>query len=266
MDINNLIEKSYSLKEKKGNEKITTLFFEIGKKDINPGNFFMLSYNGAQKPFSVSHYDGKTIGFTIENRGESSSKMIKSKSGEYFGLTGPLGSSFKIDNIKKPLLIAGGIGAAPIFFLATKLAKIIDKVDFLVGARNKVYLEYCLELKKNHNINLTLYTDDGSIGEKGFVTKDLNDFLKNNYDSLFICGPEIMMKYVLDNVNSKIENIQISMERYMKCGIGLCGSCALDGIGLRVCTEGPVFDANTIKKSIEFGIYHRDKNGIKQKI
>lgn len=265
IEITNYIEKSYKLVLKEGNEKQKTLFFNIGKNRVLPGQFYMINYKNCQKPFSVSYYDGEIIGFTIEERGPCSKKMIDAPIGSFFGLTGPLGSFFTYENIKKPLLIAGGIGIAPISFLAMELAKKCEKIDFLIGARNKIFLESSYRLQKISQIHLYLYTDDGSEGIKGFVTKDLDKFLTNNYDSLFMCGPELMMKYILEKTNSVISNIQLSMERYMKCGIGLCGSCVLDQIGLRVCKEGPVFDSKTILNCSEFGVYQRNKNGIIQK-
>ena len=264
MILENLIEKSYPLIRIVGNEKQKTLYFKIGKKEILPGQFFMLNYNVNQKPVSVSGYDGDTIGFTVEARGECTKKMINAVKGEYFGLTGPLGTSFNYKDFKKVLIIGGGIGTAPVYYLANSLDE-NTKADVLFGARNKDFISY-IDGFKNQNINLKIYTDDGSDGIKGFVTKDLDIYLDNNdYDTLFLCGPEIMMKIVLDNVKDKIKNIQVSMERYMKCGIGICGSCVLDMIAKRVCTEGPVFNYDTIKKTVEFGVYKRDKNGIIEK-
>jgi dihydroorotate dehydrogenase electron transfer subunit len=84
-----------------------------------------------------------------------------------------------------------------------------------------------------------------------------------NYDVCGICGPEKMMKVAADQaLASKCKTkIQISMERYMKCGVGICGSCVLDDIGARVCSEGPVFDLETLQKCGEFGVYHRNGYG-----
>ncbi|MBN2545048.1 MAG: dihydroorotate dehydrogenase electron transfer subunit [Spirochaetes bacterium] len=264
--IENFIETSYPLFKIEGNSKQKTLYFKIGKKDIFPGQFYMLQHKSGQKPISVSYYDYDIIGFTIEDRGGCSNQMINSKPGDYFGLTGPLGTFFKIDAIKYPLLIGGGIGTAPIFFLANHLSKLNIQTDVFFGARSREFLDYTFEMKNKKNINLNIYTDDGSEGKKGFVTKDIDDHFEKEYDSLFMCGPEVMMKIVLDKVKHIIDNVQISMERYMKCGVGLCGTCVLDDIGLRVCTEGPVFDSKVIEISREFGVYHRDKNGIIKKL
>ncbi len=255
----NKIEKSYPLIDIKGNNDQKTLFFKIGKKEVLPGQFFMLNYRVSQRPFSVSHYDGDIIGFTIQNRGKCSKLMIDAEIGEYFGLTGPLGSFFKTENRTNVVLIGGGIGIAPIYFLANYLKNKDIKMTILFGAKSIRELEFTF----NSGLNISYYTDNGSYGKKGFVTIDLEQIIKeNNYDSLYLCGPEKMMVKVIEIAKNKIKEIQLSMERYMKCGLGLCGSCVLDDIGLRVCEEGPVFSYfDNIINCKEFGNYHRDQYG-----
>ena len=266
MDINHFIEKTYPLLKSEGNKKQKTLYFKTNTKKILPGQFYMLHYEGDQKPFSVSHFKDGVLGITIEDRGRVSGKMINAGIGDYFGLTGPLGSAFTTGGTVNPLLIGGGIGSAPVYYLAMFLIENNIRPRVLLGARNRDHLIYAEGLKKI--CDLELYTDDGTLGEKGFVTKNLDSILeKNNFDRLYLCGPEIMMKIVLDRVSDNFKSIEVSMERYMKCGLGICGSCVLDDIGLRVCREGPVFDYHSIlKKSGEFGNYHRNKDGIKEKI
>lgn len=263
MNIKNKIEKSFPLFEIVGNSLQKTLFFPIGKVNIIPGQFFMLNYMGCQKPFSVSHYDGNIIGFTIQSRGECSEKMINAKRGDYFGLTGPLGKGFNTKNIRKSLLIGAGIGSAPILFLLSSLIKNDAKVDVLFGGRSLSHIEYLTDIKSSNNVTIKFYTDDGSYGNLGSVIKDIDEIIKNGYDSCFICGPEKMMGITLEHIKEKIQDIQISMERYMKCGLGLCGSCVIDDIGLRVCEDGPVFSYKDIlSKSNEFAKYHRNELGI----
>jgi len=262
-NIINKIEKSYPLISTNGNSSQKTLFFDIGNFNILPGQFYMVNFNGCQKPFSVSYYDGNKIGFTIQDRGECSKNIINAEVGSYFGLTGPLGNNFKITSNSKYLLIGGGIGTAPIYYLANYLkTKNID-FDLLFGARNIENVEYCNSMNPENNQKFLFYTDDGSYGKKGFLTDGLDELLKNKYDLCCICGPEKMMKIVLNKIENKIQNIEISMERYMKCGLGLCGSCVLDDVGLRVCEEGPVFSYKKILSFCrEFGNYHRNGQGI----
>ncbi|HOV15845.1 MAG TPA: dihydroorotate dehydrogenase electron transfer subunit, partial [Spirochaetota bacterium] len=137
------------------------------------------------------------------------------------------------------------------------------QVIALFGGRSFQHIEYLTELF-SENLKIKFYTDDGSYGEKGFVIKDLDRILnENRFDSCYICGPEKMMAITIDKLKDKVNNVEISMERYMKCGLGLCGSCAIDDIGLRVCEDGPVFSyKETISLTKEFANYHRDGLGI----
>lgn len=267
MDIKTKIERSIPLEKIIGNEEQKTLFFKIENEIVIPGQFFMLNYKGCQKPFSVSFYDSILIGFTIEDRGECSAKMIRAEKGEYFGLTGPLGKGFQIDKHERFLLIGGGIGAAPLNYLALFLVGNSKDVDVLFGAKTSEKLDYCKPLMGIASCNMSIYTDDGSEGQKGFVTKDIEKVIKEKkYDTVCICGPEIMMEKTVKMINNKVKNIQISMERYMKCGVGICGSCVIDNVGLRVCEDGPVFSYHDILKNTkEFGNYHRNENGIIEK-
>lgn len=261
------IEKSYPVVKIVGNEKQKTIYFKISKRYVFPGQFFMLNYNLSQKPISVSYYNKEVIGFTIEDRGETSNKMINCRIGDYFGLMGPLGTSFNISDNKNILIIGGGIGIAPLYFLMCELLNKKKKVHALFGAKSKSNLNFIEKFKTKKGSLISLYTEDGSLGEKGFVTKDLNKYIeKYKYDSVCICGPELMMNIVLGKVKRKIKNIQICMERYMKCGLGICGTCVLDDTGERVCVEGPVFQYNdSLKNCKEFGNYHRNSNGIIEK-
>jgi len=267
IDVTAKIEKSYPLDKIIGNKYQKTLFFKYENEIILPGQFFMLNYMGSQKPFSVFFYDSNLIGFTIEDRGECTNKMLSAKNGDYFGLTGPLGKGFEINDHESYLLIGGGIGTAPLNYLALFLVSNNKQVDVHFGAKTSDNLDYCQPLLGIASCKMTFYTDDGSTGEKGFVTKNIEKILENKkYDSVCICGPEIMMKNAVDIVKNKVDNIQISMERYMKCGLGICGSCVLDDVGLRVCEDGPVFSYNkALKNCKEFGNYHRNENGIIQK-
>ena len=118
--------------------------------------------------------------------------------------------------------------------------------------------------KRWHGANIFICTDDGSKGYKGFATKLAEEFInKNDYNSVITCGPEVMMKKLFDIF--KRNDFQASLERYMKCGFGLCGQCCV-GEGLRVCKEGPVFNRAKLKKIKDFGIYKRDASGRKIKL
>jgi len=104
-------------------------------------------------------------------------------------------------------------------------------------------------------------TEDGSEGHGGLVTELMEAELKGKkFESILTCGPERMMYAVVSSGVKRGIRVQASLERHMKCGFGICGSCVLDSIGLRVCSDGPVFDGTTLLKS-EFGKRKRDASG-----
>lgn len=272
-----LIEKTYPILEIKDFETGNlqkTFFFNIendikeNKINVLPGQFYMLRTKLGQKPISVSHFNGKIIGFTVLKRGNVTADIIdNAKIGTYIGLTGPLGNSFELsEDDKNIIIIGGGVGIAPVYNLAKYTLENNIKTTALFGARTAALSAFAQDLpRKNKNFESRFYTDDNSGENHGFVTKDLEEiFSKQRFDSAFLCGPEKMMVIASEQMRRLQPEIRIkiSMERYMKCGIGLCGSCVLDDIGLRVCADGPVFDYDVLKKSREFGKYHRDSHGI----
>ncbi|MBP5706165.1 MAG: hypothetical protein J6W76_02685, partial [Spirochaetales bacterium] len=131
------IQRSYRLVKIEGTQLQKTLFFDVSKGGMDvplPGQFFMLEYNGMQKPFSFSHYDGKILGITIQSRGECTQVMLAGQVGDWYGITGPLGRGFSTDG-EKILLIGGGVGTAPLYYLMTYLLEHGKQVKALVGAR-----------------------------------------------------------------------------------------------------------------------------------
>jgi len=171
------------------------------------------------------------------------------------GIRGPFGNGFRIkgDNI---LLVAGGVGAAPLSPLAEKAGLQGLKVTTLLGAKTKEELVFRERFEAAGNVMVA--TDDGTAGKHGYVTQLIDG---KDYDQIYCCGPEIMMKKVQDKVQP--EKSQFSLHRYIKCGLGICGACCVDG--LRVCKDGPVFTGEVLKKS-EFGSYRRNECGEKVKV
>ena len=140
-------------------------------------------------------------------------------------------------------------------------------MDFCLGARDKENLLFEKRLSELSNLRMHVATDDGSKGHKGYVTDLLPDLIQNYSGdkkiTLVTCGPELMEKKVLDAANNFNVDAEISIERYMKCGIGICGQCCVDPLGIRMCMEGPVVSKDIANKLTEFGKYHRDKSGAK---
>lgn len=236
------------------------------KLNSKPGQFLEIWIPEIdEKPIGVSYQNKEKFAITVCAVGPFSREMHKLKVNDKVGIRGPYGKSF---SIKKGhlVLVAGGYGAAPLAFLAEEAKKIGTDVSFILGCKSKQNIVFEKRLKKA-GIKFYCSTDDGSYGYKGYSTDLLRDFIeKNHVDMVYTCGPEIMMKKVVEICEKNNINCEISLERYMKCGFGLCGSCCLDNTGWRVCKDGPVFTKEQAKKIYEFGKYKRDKSGKKVKL
>ncbi len=244
---------------------IRTFIFK-GNLDAKPGQFLMLWIPRLNaKPFGVSFQDSSRFGITVCNVGEFTEKLFTKKEGEYVGIFGPYGKPFSMDS-KKAVLVGGGYGAAPLAFLADELALKGSDVTLVLGAKSKECMCYS-ERFKGSKVRLMCATDDGTIGLKGYATQVLEDILKldKNFDMIYTCGPEIMMQNAIRISDEYNIPCEASLERYMKCGFGICGQCCVDDSGVRVCKEGPVFPKEFIKEKIpEFGKYKRDGTGTKK--
>lgn len=242
-------------------------FFFKHSLNAKPGQFINLWIPGLdEKPYSISHQSEKDFAVTIRKIGNFTKKLFELKKGTILGIRGPYGSGYKLEG-KNILLAGGGCGCGPLAFLADEAAKKKIKVTFIIGANSKDQLLFVSRMKKIARVIAA--TDDGSYGFKGLATSVLEDFLtneKNKTDKIFSCGPEVMLKKVAAICEKNKIDCELSLERYMKCGFGICGQCCMDLTGWRVCTEGPVFNLEQIKRITEFGNYRRDATGKKIKI
>jgi len=229
---------------------IKTFFFE-DNSDPKPGQFYMIWLPGVDEfPMSIS-YIGKIKGFTVKRIGLGTKKMHSLKEGDKIWIRGPYGRGFEIIN-KKALIVGGGSGMAT-------LGPLIERVkgDVIIAARSKEELLFTHRFKGG---KIYIATDDGSAGFKGFAT-DLAKILleKEEYHIIYTCGPEIMMRKIIDMALERGLKIQASLERLMKCGIGICDSCTINGY--RVCIDGPVFSEMDLKNMSDLGKYQRDAAG-----
>ncbi len=240
-------------------ESPTVKTFIIDKDfDFKPGQFAMLWLPGVdEKPFGFSSKNS----FSVARVGNFTKKMHELKEGDIIGVRGPYGTYFEPIG-DKVLAVAGGIGAAPIVTAVEEFSKQGIEITTILGARSKEELLFLDRFKKSGRLEIC--TDDGSFGFKGFTTEKMKEILKEErFDLIITCGPEIMMKKVVDIANEYNIPVQVSMERYMKCGIGICGQCCVDDEGLCVCKDGPVFWGDKLKFIKEFGKYKRDASGKK---
>ena len=250
---------------------IRTLYFNddlISK--VLPGQFAMVWIPGINElPMSVmvSEKDGQG-GFTVRKRGISSTGLYNLEVGKQIGVRGPYGNSFDIKD-GKILLIGGGTGLVPLMRLIA-FAKPSNEITLLMGSKTKeevFFEETAQKFQKlsEHDVIITPVTEDGSYGEKGYVTDVLEKLLEENtYDAIYTCGPELMMYKTVKLANEKGIFVQASLERMMKCGVGICGSCCVNED--LVCRDGTVFDGQYLAKNSEFGHFQRTKSGILEKI
>jgi len=196
---------------------------------------------------------------SVQEVGDATGAMFRLGKGDLLGIRGPFGKGFSPRG--KVLAVAGGIGAAPLRPLAMR-----GKVEvFLQGAATGKELPFRKALAGVTDLRVA--TDDGSEGHHGFVTDLLGDVKLRRFGSICVCGPEPMMRTLLRILDEAgiSDRGQFSLHRYMKCGVGICGSCAIDPGGLRVCREGPVFRGDRLAGT-EFGKYSRDAGGRRKKI
>lgn len=169
------------------------------------------------------------------------------KVGDTIDSLGPLGTSFSMD--KEHIVgVGGGVGIAPILFMA-RVSK-PGQMTVVIGGRNKEEV-FWKDLFPSHVRKLIVTTDDGSYGVKGFTVSVLPELLKNDgVDSLCVCGPTIMMKTAAQMAKEAGVYCEVSMEKRMGCGIGTCLACVCDkkeGGHLKVCKDGPVFNAEEVE-------------------
>jgi dihydroorotate dehydrogenase electron transfer subunit len=254
------------LEVRKETPTVNTIVLEKKCGSVNFGQFFMVWVPGVgEKPYACSRHTANNMEITVKPVGPFSKKLQNLKKGDLVGVRGPYGNGCFKSNGKNPCFIAGGLGIVPLIPLIESMKGSGKKVTVILGAKTSEELVFEERVKKA-GADLRIVTDDGSKGEKGYPHHLLDEVMKGKkVDQVYCCGPEVMMREVLKTaVENKIP-AQFSLERYMKCGIGLCGSCALDPSGLLVCKDGPVFDAEKIKDT-EFGKYRRDAAGTKIKI
>lgn len=217
-----------------------------------------------QKPFSVTFDDGNEFWLTILRRGQMTAALFELQAGDYVGISGPYGTNFSINPDFDYIAVAGGYGVAPLRLFAEQAASANIAIDFCLGAKNQKSLILVKHLQKISGLKLHITTNDGSAGHHGYVTELLRKVLETKHSRkkmVVVCGPELMEKTALDLCNRHETACEISIERYIKCGVGVCGQCAVDGLGICLCKEGPVVSRDIANQITEFGHYARDKCG-----
>lgn len=246
------------------NSYVKTFVFEANLC-AKPGQFVNLWLPRIdEKPMSIAYSDENEFWVTMFAVGDFSRKMHQLQVGDLVGVRGPYGTHFRFQQKQRLVMMAGGYGAAPLYFLTTEALKQDCQIDFVIGARSSEHLLYLDRIGGLKNVTFHITTDDGSKGIKGYnvlVLEQLIASKKRFLDCVYACGPELMLKRISEICDFHNLSAQISIERYMKCGFGICGQCCVDPGGQRMCKEGPVVDNKLALKIAEFGKYHRDSVG-----
>jgi len=272
------------------NQEISSRYYKMRifcpeiASEAKPGQFVMIRVAKLldpllRRPFAIHRLSQESNNYRRKNHptcieilyrivGKGTIILSEKKRGEEIDLIGPLGNGFCLkQNLKTAIMVAGGIGVAPLFSLAQTLKKTRDKptkqanlIVFIGGETKEDIL--CLNDFKKVGAKVVVSTEDGSLGSKGLVTDLLMEFMANSFPSrlndlqLFACGPEPMLKVLSEIAISKDIPCQISLESRMACGVGACLGCSIpilinksgsrEIIYQRVCKEGPVFDSTII--------------------
>jgi dihydroorotate dehydrogenase electron transfer subunit len=232
-------------------KKIATDIYHltVAKNDENvaPGQFYMLkAWDDAlplMRPISVYSIENEQLHFLYKVVGKGTECLSTLKEGDRIELLGPLGNGFPCNEVSgKIALVGGGIGIPPLFETAKHLSKKGCSVDIFLGYKDELF---AFEPFEDICQNIFIASEMGKEGYSGFIT---DIFHAQNYDAVFTCGPEIMMRKVKELCDAQQVPVWLSMENRMACGIGACLVCTCKTtIGMkRCCKDGPVFAGNML--------------------
>ena len=229
-----------------------------------PGNFIEIRVTEGidpflRRPISIYNLDKENgiLEFIFQVKGKGTNILSKKKIGDKIDIIGPLGfGTFNFDKFDKVAILGGGIGIFPLYELSKQAKQKGKVVHAYLGFRNKELVMLEKEFKEVTN-NLTICTDDGSYGEKGFaIDKLAKDMENEKFESIFACGPTPMLRAVKKYAEENGISCQVSLEERMGCGLGVCLGCAVKKANspadapeyFHVCKGGPVFNS----KDVEF--------------
>jgi len=248
----------------------TFIFHDKLCSEAKPGQFVMIWIPGVDEvPMSLSAIgpDGR-CSITVAKVGEATETLHKRKTGDILGIRGPYGNGF-VPVSGNTMVVGGGTGLAPLVPLTEELAELHARVVVVVGAKTKdeiLFLDRMTTALSRIDGRVVAVTEDGSHGVEGLATDVAEQLLKKErFDMLYTCGPEEMM-YKLFLLAERYEApIQASLERLMRCAIGICGSCVIGKF--RVCRDGPVFSLKQLREvREEFGRFGRESTGKRVRI
>lgn len=223
-----------------------------------PGQFVMVRAGEGldpllRRPFSIHQVaEGGVLQVLFKVIGKGTKALARLQPGQYMDILGPLGRGFSIAENKQHCLIGGGIGIAPLLFLAKKMLKKIEpsSIKVLLGARTKDELASLQDDFASLGLNVQAATEDGSLGKKGLVTDLMVLVHHEDPVTVYTCGPHPMLRAVVQLCRSNKWDCQVSLETMMACGLAACLGCAVPRPDMQgyvhVCKDGPVFDADEV--------------------
>lgn len=223
---------------------------ETALPGIGAGQFLQVRVDGSpstylRRPISIHDVnpENNEISLLVQKVGEGTRHLAETKEGGMVNMVLPLGNGYTLPENKdeKVLLVGGGIGIAPLFYLGRKLKDEGFAPVFLLGGRSEKDLIRIEEYRKLGEVLVT--TEDGTLGEKGFVTQH-SVWKSRRFDKVYVCGPKPMMKAVVALTKDNDIWCEISLENMMACGLGACLCCVEKTVegNTCVCKEGPVFN------------------------
>ena len=223
--------------------------------EMLPGQFVQVRVDGSpqtflRRPISINYVDktANELWLLIQKIGEGTRRLSEYAPGDTLNVMLPLGNGFSIPQGTEGvefLLVGGGVGTAPMLYWGETLKSMGYNPTFLIGARTKGDIMQFDEFQKYGTVYVT--TEDGTMGEKGFVTN--HSILSNKrFNHIYTCGPKPMMVAVAGYAKSSGTPCEVSLENMMACGIGACLCCVENTVkgNICVCTEGPVFNINQL--------------------
>ena len=237
-----------------GRSVLLQLRSEVALPDIQPGQFVQVRVADSpatylRRPISIHDVDAKQneITLLVQQVGEGTRHLASANKGDTINMVLPLGNGFSLPGKgEKVLLVGGGIGIAPLYYFAKVLNGKGIRPTLLLGGKSQSDL---LRLEDYQRLGETFVTtEDGSLGEKGFVTMH-SVWQKQSFDKIYVCGPKPMMKAVAKLAAEKDVCCEVSLENLMACGLGACLCCVEDTVDghVCVCKEGPVFNTRRLK-------------------
>ncbi|MDE5561881.1 MAG: dihydroorotate dehydrogenase electron transfer subunit [Bacteroidaceae bacterium] len=219
-----------------------------------PGQFAQLRVDGSKetflrRPISINYVDTRQnqVWFLVQLVGAGSRALGCLQEGDVLNALLPLGNGFSmpVSPQKRHLLVGGGVGTAPLLYLGAQMSLLGMRPAFLLGARSESMLLQLDDFRKVGDVYVT--TEDGSMGEKGFVTQH-SILSEQHFDRISVCGPSPMMKSVARYARLNSIPCEVSLENMMACGLGACLCCVEKTVrgNVCVCTDGPVFDINEL--------------------